>query len=578
MNSSASQDELKSRFELKTVLETSRMLIESRSSDFILNNLLLIVMGKLLTSRAAFLIYNPDSDTYRIEKPKGLKNYSDGDNITIDLDPEEKECSHFYLKDYPQKLPVLSDKDENSLFFPLRSSSHHIGFLYMGGKANKQPYTKPELEFVESLSIITSVAIINSELFEELKATNRKLDRRIHELNTLLDLSKEFNLLTDKEKIARIFKFALLGQLFVRTFFLIYKTPDSVKILASNGLVKNPESKEVVNLFDECPTDVLKPDEECKNRHPFIKTNNISHLVGISVQNEKTAVIGVGERVNGESFTETDFNFLKSLANLAVNAIQKTFFLEERIDKERMEEELNIAKSIQKGLLPDPIPEIDGIDLAAQTISSREVGGDYFDVAKTPDGGTILAIADVTGKGVPAALLMANLQSMLHVLLPVDISLSEATERINDLIFNNTPSDKFITFFWGKYINKHSILQYVNAGHNPPLMLRSESSEFEELTEGGLLLGAMKTFMPYVQTDIKFNPGDLLVCYTDGVNEAFDPSGKEEYGEERLKNCILANRGKNSATILQEIEKDVNNYTHGHFQDDLTLLILKASG
>ena len=108
---------------------------------------------------------------------------------------------------------------------------------------------------------------------------------------------------------------------------------------------------------------------------------------------------------------------------------------------------------------------VDNIDIPAATQKGVLV-------MNTPDGNTILAIGDVTGKGVPAALLMANLQSMLHVLLPVDITLSEATERMNNLIFKNTPSDKFITFFWAKYLSTHKILRYVNAGHNPPLLLR----------------------------------------------------------------------------------------------------------
>jgi phosphoserine phosphatase RsbU/P len=577
VSQSSSKDELQSRFELKTVLETSRMLIESRSSDFILNNLLLIVMGKLLTTKSAILMYDPFEKKYEIQKPRGIKEFKQGDKISIGLSEKQKKSSHLFYNDYPDKLPKFTDNSENCLFFPLRTSSHHIGFLFLGGKAGGKTYSERELEFVESLAIISSVAIANSELFNELKTANRNLDRRIHELNTLFDLSKEFNLLADRDKITRIFKFALLGQLFVRTFFLIYKTPNSVELLASSGMVKYPSSIEIADLFEECPTDVLIPDDNCHIKHPFIKANKISSLIGISIQNNKVAVIGVGERVNGEPFTETDFNFLKSLANLAVVTIQKTFFLEERIDKERMEEELSIAKSIQEGLLPDPIPETEGIDLAAKTISSREVGGDYFDVAKTPDGNTIFAIADVTGKGVPAALLMANLQSMLHVLLPVDISLSEATERINNLIFKNTPSDKFITFFWAKYISQHSIFRYVNAGHNPPLLLRKNRSEFEELSDGGLLLGAMQTFTPYVQTDIKLNPGDLLVCYTDGVNEAFDKSGTEEYGEERLKDCIFQNREKTSSEIMKAIETDVNDFTGGHLQDDLTLLLIRAT-
>jgi sigma-B regulation protein RsbU (phosphoserine phosphatase) len=564
--------ELQSRFEMKTVLETSRMLIESKSSDFVLSNLLLIVMGKLLTSKAAILLYDQVKDQYWIEKSKGIKVQ---ETIEIDLKPDDKKQSLFLYKDYPDEFPSLTEKMEPSVFFPLQTSSHHIGFLYLGGKANKQAYTDRELEFVESLCIISSVAIANTQLFGELRSTNRKLDQRIHELNTLFDLSQEFNLLTDRNKITNIFKFALLGQLFVRTFFLIYKTPDKLAVLGLSGLKKTPEREEFESIFEACPTDLFVPDDSFLEAYPMIRDNQIANLIGVTIQGEKVAVVGIGKRVNGEPFAESDFNFLKSLANLAIVSIQKTYFLEERIDKERMEEELSIAKSIQRGLLPDPIPEISNIDLAARNTSSREVGGDYFDVATTPDGNTILAIADVTGKGVPAALLMANLQSMLHVLLPVDITLAEATERINNLIHKNTPSDKFITFFWGKYYSSKRIFSYVNAGHNPPLLLRHDSEEFEELSDGGLLLGAMETMMPYQQADVKLDKGDLIVCYTDGVNEAMNEAQDEEYGEDRLMECIKANRNLSSEEILNKIETDVKKYSNGILIDDLTLLVIK---
>lgn len=575
-DSKLNKDESISRFELKTVLETSRMLIESRKSDFVLNNLLLIMMGKLLSGKAAILMASPTSNTYTIQKERGLKNFKEDDTVEVILTEEQALSPHLYYSDLPDQLPRLADEMENSLFFNLRTSNRHLGFLFLGAKANQQPYAKHELEFAESLCIISSVAITNSQLFDELKKANRKLDSRIHELNTLFDLSKEFNLLVDREKITRIFKFALLGQLFVRKFFLIYKDGSSAVLLSSNGIKPEPGNNQMNTLFDAIQTDVTVVDESFQKSHPFLRENDISTLIGVTVQDKKTAVIGVGNRVNNEPFTETDFNFLKSLANLAVVSIQKTYFLEERIDKERMEEELSIAKAIQQGLMPDPIPTVENINLAAKTISSREIGGDYFDIADTPDGNTIFAIGDVTGKGVPAALLMANLQSMLHVLLPVDISLSEATERINNLIHQNTPSDKFITFFWAIYYKNQNTLRYVNAGHNPPLLLRSRASGFEELTDGGLLLGAMETMLPYQQTDIKLNKDDLLVCYTDGVNEALDKSGTEEYGTDRLMECIKINRTKSSAEILDAIMNDVRAYSDFNLQDDLTLLIIKA--
>jgi len=298
-------------------------------------------------------------------------------------------------------------------------------------------------------------------------------------------------------------------------------------------------------------------------------------IAPISIQNKKTAVIGIGERVNKEPYSQADLNFLQSLGNLTVLTVQKTYLLEERIEKERLEEELTIAKAIQRELLPDPIPTIPNLDAAAVIVSSQSVGGDYFDIAETPLGDHVFAIADVTGKGTPAALLMANLQSMLHVLLPIDISLSEATERINRIIFDNTPSDKFITFFWGIYYHKEKRFRYVNAGHNPPLLLRNGSDDFETLDTGGLLIGAMQTVTPYEEESIYLAPGDLLIMFTDGITEAYNKNLEEEYEEKRLKKCILANRDKSSGDILDAIIDEVRRFEEGSVLDDLTLIVLK---
>lgn len=572
-----SKNSIRTKFELDTVLETSRMLIESRDPDFIMNSLLLIIMGRLLVSKAAIFFFDPAEEKYCLKKSKGFDGLTENEFYDIITDIGQQKDSFFSGESVHPKFPKIVLDPGKSVFINLRTSNNHHGFLLLAPKANKDPFQKEELEFIEALSIISTTALVNSQLFSELQNTYRNLDRRIHELNTLFDLSKEFNFLVDREKIATIFKFALLGQLFIRTFFLIYKNRDSKSLLASSGLTKKPSEKQIHRLFDAVGSEVVIPNDEMLDKHSWVKNSRIAALISVSFQNEKVAVIGVGERANKIPFSENDFNFLKSLSNLAVISIQKTYFLDDRIDKERMEEELSIAKSIQEGLLPDPIPQIEGIDLAAKTISSREVGGDYFDIAKTPDGNTIFSIADVTGKGVPAALLMANLQSMLHVLLPVDISLAEATDRINSIIFKNTPSDKFITFFWAKYVSAHKLLRYVNAGHNPPLLLRHHSEEFESLTQGGLLLGAMDSFMPYVQAEIQLNPNDILVCYTDGAEEAMNKDDEdEEYGVTRLKECIKRNRSKKSEEILEAIVEDVKQHSGNNLTDDLTLLIFKA--
>ncbi len=576
MTSSTSSEEKNSRFELKTVLDTTRILLESRSKDFILQNLLLITMGKLLVPKAGIFLLDNKSGLYTLVKAKGSFTMEEGDTVDLSLKKTHLKKSQIEYQDCKETVPNVISNMNGCLFFNLRTVNRHIGYLFISKKAIDKPFLQSELEFVESLSIISSAAIANSELFDELKATNQNLDHRIHELNTLFDLSKEFNLLVDREKISRIFKFALLGQLFVRSFFLLYKNDDLLEVLASSNL-SNPISEKTAEEIFELADNVVEVDKELAESYPFLKENDIAALIEISIENQTIAVVGVGKRVNNKPFMEADYNFLKSLSNLAVISIQKTYFLEERIEKERLEEELSIAKAIQEGLLPNPIPEVEGLDLTGITISSSQVGGDYFDIAQTPDSNFVFAIADVTGKGFPAALLMANLQSMLHVLIPVEITLAKATERINNLIFKNTPSDKFITFFWGKFLRDQQVFRYVNAGHNPPLYLPHDSSRFQELDKGGLLLGALQSMSPYNETDVSLYKGDIIVCYTDGVNEAQTADGEEEFGEERLKECILKYRDRSARYIQDQIIREVDLFTDGQQFDDLTLLIFKVN-
>lgn len=577
MSSSSKKHEAgHSRFELKTLLETSRMLIESQDMDFVLNNLLLITMGKLMVSKGMIILYQPGADNYIISKSKGRNCPEEGQTISFDWDEEIEEQSVIQCGVDDFEMPDLIDGDQHCTFFNLQTSNEHIGFLCLGSKGNKQPLNQHEIEFVESLSIISSVAIANSRMFTELRRINRMLDRKVYELNTLFDLSKDFNILVDREEIIRIFKFAMLGQMLIRKFFFVLKHEDEHKMMAASGINGKLSDDEVQQLFS-LDDDLTEVDEILKKEIPFLAENKIKALIGLQFQSERVALVGVGARANEEEYSTSDYNFLQSLGNLAVLSIQKTYLLEERIEKERMEEELNIAKGIQKGLLPDPIPKSDELDIAATNISSYQVGGDYFDILEAPEDRLLFAIGDVTGKGMPAALLMANLQAMLHVLLPVDISLAEATGQINDIIYQNTPSDKFITFFWGIFNPENYQFHFVNAGHNPPVLLRSGSNEVEELTEGGLILGAMSTMTPYEDQTVTLSKDDLLVFYTDGVTEAKNEDNTDEYGEERLFDCIKKHRNMSSQKIQEAIIKDVKSYSKDIQFDDVTIIVLKVN-
>ena len=177
------------------------------------------------------------------------------------------------------------------------------------------------------------------------------------------------------------------------------------------------------------------------------------------------------------------------------------------------------------------------IHLAGKSIPSRAVGGDYFDFVKLNQYETLIIIADVSGKGLPAALLMANVQAAIRVLAPLKLTLKEIINQINSLVFQNTSPDKFITFFAGILNNQKNTFTYINAGHNPPIHI-SKDKDVTMLTEGGLILGFLSDNFEYFVGEVSLNRGDMICMFTDGVTEAQDIH-TNEYSEERLLEFVL---------------------------------------
>jgi len=564
------------RYELKALIETCRLLIESKDTEFIISNLLLIVMGKLMVNKAAVIRRDGPGGTYVAAQAKGRTRLdkSGSGREKYSLDVSDAHDNPFYITEELKISPENPIADFKMLF-NLRVRNKHLGFLCLGEKMGNKEWKQREVDFVESLATISAAAIDNSEMVNELKSVNRNLDQRLNELDTLFEISKDFSAIIDRKQIISIFKFSMLGQMLIKQFFLVLDYSGGRRLISSSS-IKGSLSENQMNQLFKFEDDVVDVTDEHRRKNKFLQTNKISKLLSFRLQKEKMAIIGIGNKANGEAYSKSDINFLLSLGNLALLSIQKTFLLEERIEKERMEEELNIAKTIQQGLFPNPLPQLEGLELGATHIPSRQVGGDYYDIEKTPQGNYLIAIADVTGKGVPAALLMSNLQAMIKALVPLDITLSKATGQLNDNIYKNTPSDKFITFFWGSFDPRTSVFSYVNAGHNRPLLLQEGGDDFKELEEGGLLLGALSTMTAYEIGKHTLKSGDLFVAYTDGVTEAMN-ADEEEFGEERLKELVKLNRGEPVKEIISAICREVDQFAHGNQSDDFTLIVFRVS-
>jgi phosphoserine phosphatase RsbU/P len=288
----------------------------------------------------------------------------------------------------------------------------------------------------------------------------------------------------------------------------------------------------------------------------------------------RDAVIGLiylDSMIGSRSFDDEDQYIVTALANVAAARIETARLLEESLEKRRMEDDMRVASEIQRGLLPQDAPAVPGYSLCGANFPCRTVGGDYFDF-EIDNGDLLFALGDVSGKGTGAALLMTMLRASVRAHW-ADGSLSTAAERINRTVAQNVPANKYITFFMGRLEPQTGRLTYVNAGHNPPMLIRS-SGEAETLVEGGMVLGLFDS-APFDQGVTELGPQDSLIVFSDGVSETFNAQD-EEYGEARLVELLTNLRDRDAPGLQAAILDSIEEFAAGaKATDDRTLIVLK---
>lgn len=273
------------------------------------------------------------------------------------------------------------------------------------------------------------------------------------------------------------------------------------------------------------------------------------------------------------TFDEHEVQVLRSLANQAAVAIENAQLFEQAREKRQLDRELRLAGRIQERLLPKEPPVIEGYDIASYSRPCSEVGGDFFDFVTLKDGQTVFVIADVAGKGVPGALLMASARAALRAHLESTREPRQLLRRLNLNLSHDTQPGQFVTLFCGVLDPKRRALLYTNAGHNPPLLVRK--GQLEPLEIGGLVLGADEQ-ETYEQAEVLLRRGDLLFFYTDGITEALNPH-HDMFRQKRLEGILREARDADANAVIQRVLKAVKTFTRGETQsDDVTMIAVRV--
>lgn len=410
----------------------------------------------------------------------------------------------------------------------------------------------------------------------QLEYSNQILERRVENLSNLNSLSRAVLSVLDLDNIINI----ILDAYFVLTG----AKRISLYLWEAEGLI-NKKTKGECNFKEN----LLFSEEEIKeftkkdyqemyeklSKKFILADNEVIVISPLVVKEKQLGVIYVIEDKN--KLIDLDEETISALVIQVSIAINNAQIYSELIVKERISNELDVASRIQKKILPADVDEIFGLEIAQYFEPAKEIGGDYYDYTILDDNVFSITIADVSGKGVPAAFLMALGRSVLRTLtLTGDFAPNENLNELNKIIYSDITEDMFITMMHSKYNKENKTLYYSNAGHNPLVVYRASTDSIELHTVKGVAIGFLEEYK-YRQGEIQLNKGDIVIFYTDGITEA-ENSNKEMFGLERLKEVIYNNKNKSPKELRKVILESINRFRKDYEQtDDLTFVILKSN-
>jgi phosphoserine phosphatase RsbU/P len=555
--------------ELISLLDLTTTLSTGLSNEEILDAALLIVMGELQVSRGCLLV-RVEGQGFALRASRGLPAGAPSQVPAPALDADS-----VVTRPRGPEAPLF-EAFGLEVLCPIRKQGRVIALLGLGARASGEPYGDEERGFLRSVAACAATPIENGLIHHELRRVNQRLSVKVFQMNNLFDISRELTASFDEGAIQSLVTATLMGQLMASRCALYVRGPSGFTAGHSRGLRSDEgvvTEEEARPLVEALRAPHLLADLPSCPLHERLAAARIALVVPLGLGGRVEGFLAVGERVSGGSFTEEDRDFAMSLARQAQAALESVRLHRVKVEKQRQDREMQIAREIQQSLFPKTFPKVAGFDVFAESQACYQVGGDHFDVISLGAGRVALAIADVSGKGAPASLLMASVHAWLRALAGTETP-GRLIARLNQFLFENTQENRYVTLFYAELDANARTLSYVNAGHIPPYWL-SPAGPRPRLTDGGPVLGLLED-AAFEEGRVTLGAGECVAMVTDGVTEAESESGGE-FGDERVLLALADAAPRSAADAVAAIGLAVQKWMgDAKPSDDLTILALKA--
>ena len=522
--------------------------------------------GQRLVARVFDEEHGAVAGELRLARGEGLAGWAIAQERSLRLGPGEPP---------PADLAGVTGPFESALVIPLFRRGEVFGAIECLDRQGG-PFSDADFDHLDVAAEHVAFALDNALLYEE-------TERRSLEKEVLLEISKTLSAPLDLDEVLEAI-FRSLRQVVrydAAAIYLVSRSSQRLELVRDTGYPAGSDEafrlsvgEGIVGWVAKTGEAVIVPDVRRDQRYVSARTSTRSELAAPLVLEGRTIGVFNLESDREDAYHGGHLEMLAVFAAQAAVSIERTRLTRELLDRRRLEKELAIAREIQASFLPKRAPDVPGFDLAGATQPHDEVGGDYFDFIRVSDARLGIAIADVSGKGLPAALIMAGFRMSLLAEIRNEFTMRAVMRKVNSLLHESTERDKFVTMFYGVLDWKNRSLSFSNAGHNPPLLLRADG-RVQYLLEGGVALGELPDAR-YEERPVALQPGDVLLLYTDGVSEAESPTG-EQFGTRRLEQCLKRVAGGTAHEILKGVVDEVTAYAGEHgVSDDLTLVVVKV--